>query len=130
MFVNNWDSVGGVVTTYNMNAIFRNNIFWGENGTVEDEVIVSRRGGNPFNLVFDHNIYKVTNEIAESLLIGNIKNEDPLFDSIDVNKSYYDFHIGLKPSPAINQGVQAGVPFDLDGKPRDSEPDLGCYEKQ
>jgi hypothetical protein len=130
LFVNNWDSVNNQVLTYDLNAVFRNNIFWGENGTVENEVVISRRGSNPFNVLLDHNIYKVSADPTDASLNNNLKNEDPQFDSIDVSKRFYDFHIGLKNSPAVNWGIFAGVIFDLDGKPRDSQPDLGSYEKQ
>jgi hypothetical protein len=130
LFVSNWDSINNQVFTYDLDATFRNNIFWGENGPVDDEVIVTRRGNNPFNVLFDHNIYKVKTDPTDASLNNNVKNEDPQFDSVDVVKRYYDFHINLKPSPAINAGVFVGVNFDLDGKPRDAQPDLGSYEKQ
>jgi hypothetical protein len=60
-----------------------------------------------------------------------INNQSPQFDSIDVVRNHYDFH--LKPSsPAINKAVNAGILIDLDGKPRPvgPQPDLGCYENQ
>jgi hypothetical protein len=31
-------------------------------------------------------------------------------------------------SPAVDRGAPAGVPFDLDGAPRDGAPDIGAYE--
>ena len=34
----------------------------------------------------------------------------------------------LHSSPAINKGVNLSLPTDLDGKPRDSKPDIGSYE--
>ena len=53
-----------------------------------------------------------------------------MFDSIDVSKNYYDFHL-KQTSPAVNKGVNTVVIIDLDGKPRPvSLPDLGCFEKQ
>ncbi len=130
LFVNNWDSVNNQIFTYDLNAIFRNNIFWGENGTVDDEVIISRKGNNPFTVLLDHNLYKAKTDPSDASLNNNLKNENPQFDSIEVSKMYYDFHIGQKASPAVNMGVLAGVAFDLDGKPRDGQPDLGSYEKQ
>jgi hypothetical protein len=43
----------------NLNAIFRNCIFWGENGIVNDEVVVLKNGSTIFNVDFDHNLWKV-----------------------------------------------------------------------
>jgi VCBS repeat-containing protein len=40
-----------------------------------------------------------------------------------------DYHIGLG-SAAIDRGVNAGVTTDKDGRPRDTNPDLGAYERQ
>jgi hypothetical protein len=59
-----------------------------------------------------------------------INNTDPQFDSIDVQRNFYDFR--LKPgSPAINKGLATTLIFDLDGKPRSvGLPDMGSYEKQ
>jgi hypothetical protein len=96
---------------------------------VEDEVVVSKRGNNPFNVVFSHNIYKVQQDPAFSTLINNLKNQNPLFDSINTGSRYFDFRLQTRPSPAINKGTPRGILTDLDGKTRDSEPDMGCFEK-
>ncbi len=54
----------------------------------------------------------------------------PQFDSINVSKNYYDFHLQAT-SPAIKNGTNTTVTVDLDGKPRPAiSPDLGCYQKQ
>lgn len=51
---------------------------------------------------------------------------DPKF----VDPSFYDYRL-LAGSPCIDKGVAAGAPTtDLDGNPRDSKPDQGCYEFQ
>jgi hypothetical protein len=129
LFLNNWDSIQSGIRSYPLNASFINNIFWGDNGTVEDEVVVSKKGNNPFNVLFSHNLYKVQQDPANATLTANLKNLNPLFDSINTGNRYYDFHLQTKPSPAINKGMPAGIPFDLDGKPRDSQPDMGSFEK-
>jgi hypothetical protein len=130
LFVNNWDSINNQVFTYNLTALFRNNIFWGENGTTDDEVVVSKRGSTTFDVVLRNNLFKAKTTPPNTVLTDNISNQNPLFDSIDVVKRYYDFRIGLKASPAIDKGLSLGVVNDLDNKPRDSKPDMGCYEKQ
>jgi hypothetical protein len=63
---------------------------------------------------------------------GNvITNEDPLFDSVNTGKNYYNFHL-QENSKAINKGANTSITLDLDGNPRPKgiASDLGCYEKQ
>lgn len=126
--ISNWDSITQL-KTYNLQVKLTNNIFWGENGTVEDEVIVSKKGNTPFSVVMENNLFKATNLPANTTLIANLVNTPPLFDSINESTRYYDFRINHFPSPAIDAGKNLGVLFDLDGKSRDSKPDIGSYEK-
>ncbi len=130
LYVNNWDSTNNTLFTFNLNAKFINNIFWSDEGTsVENEVVISKRGTNIFNVDMDNNIYKAIAEPTFATLSNNLRNEDPLFDSVDVGAGYYDFHINKYPSPAVNAGLQVNVFKDLDGKARNQPPDIGCYEK-
>lgn len=130
--VNNYYSQSGTTLTADLNAVFRNNIFWGNAGIVNDEVVVNKQGANPFTVLFENNIYRVLNDPASSTLSGNIKNADPSFDSIDVVKGIFDFRITKNPTaPGINAGIATGFPKDLDDNNRNTGmPDLGCYEKQ
>jgi hypothetical protein len=129
--VDNFASTDATLTA-NMNAVFSNCIFWGGNSTVENEISVSRQGSNPFSVIFDHCLYKAAVDPPNCSFIECIKNQDPLFDSIDVNKKIYDFHITQDGAPGINKGISGtGFTKDLDGKNRNvGLPDLGCYEKQ
>ena len=87
-----------------------------------------RRHG--FDVIFDSNLWKVKTEPA-GILSNIINNQSPEFDSIDVSKRYYDFHLRNKNSPAFEKGLNVGIPIDLDGNPRPvGLPDLGCYERQ
>lgn len=129
LLLNNWDSSQAGLQTFPLAASFTNNIFWGENGTVENEVFVSRKGNNPFSVTFINNLYKAVLDPANSTLTNNLKNLNPLFDSINTGNRFYDFRLQTKPSPAINAGANAGVLSDLDGKPRDAQPDMGSFEK-
>ena len=112
-----------------LNATFRNCIFWGENGTVTNEVGIYKK--NTANSVtFDQVLWKVQSNPAGASVSGAF-NQNPQFDSINVSKNYYDFR--LKPtSQAIDKGVNTAVTIDLDGKtrPLGPKPDLGCFEKQ
>ena len=116
-----------------LDALFRNCIFWGENGLVDNEVAVVKAGTAAFNVNFDSNLWKVISTPQNITSTGIINNQTPLFDSIDISNNYYDFHLQAI-SPAVNKGSQiAPVAFDLDGKtrplPAATKPDLGCYEK-
>ncbi|NOT51482.1 MAG: hypothetical protein HOP10_09420 [Chitinophagaceae bacterium] len=130
LVVTNFINVNNSPVTANLNAVFRNCIFWGENGLVDDEVMVLKNGNTIFNVNFDANLWKVQTAPANITSNQVINNQTPLFDSIDTRNNYYDFRLKAG-SPAINKGVNAGVITDLDGKPRPvGLPDLGCFEKQ
>ena len=130
LFVSNYITVNNNPVTANLNALFRNCIFWGENGLVDNEVVVSKSGATIFNVNFDYNLWKVQTAPANITSNQIINNQAPQFDSVNTHKNYYDFRLKAT-SPAINKGVNAGVVIDLDGKPRPvGLPDLGCFENQ
>lgn len=113
-----------------LNAVFRNCIFWGENGLVNNEVMVEKNGNTGFSVQFDRGLWKVQADPGNSSITQVINNQAPLFDSINSSRNYYDFRLQTG-SPALNKGVATGILTDLDGKPRAvGLPDLGCFEKQ
>ncbi len=122
---------GNTLLTAPLNAFFQNCIFWGDDGSVPDEISVSRQGTASYSLVFDHVLYRQTNAPANAVFNSCLLNEDPRFDSIGVAANYYDFHFNHHPgSPALNSGAATNLPVDLDDQPRSNGvPDLGCYEK-
>jgi hypothetical protein len=130
--VNNVAFLNGVTVTADLNAVFRNNIFWGDEGIVNNEVVVNKQGTNPFTVLFEKNIYRAASDPANSTLTGNLRNQHPLFDSIDVNRKIFDFRTATNTAaPGINAGVTTPFLKDLDDKTRNvGLPDLGCYEKQ
>lgn len=130
LLLSNFITENNAIVASNLNALFRNCIFWGENGLVDDEVVALKDAGALFNVNFDYNLWKV--QTAPTGIISNqiINNQSPQFDSINTYRNYYDFHLKAT-SPALNKGANAGVSIDLDGKPRPvGLPDLGCYERQ
>jgi hypothetical protein len=130
LFVSNFITVNNVPVADNLNALFRNCIFWGSDGLVDDEVIVAKNGNTTFNVNFDHNLWKVQNTPANIISNQIINDQNPGFDSIDVSKRYFDFRLKSS-SPAINKGVNTSITTDLDGKLRAlGLPDLGCFERQ
>lgn len=127
--VSNAAMQGNVVFTSTLNALFQNCIFWGDGGSVDDEIVVDKEGTDMFSVSFDDVLYKAKDDVANGMFnAGSIKNMDPGFDSVDVSHSYYDFHLKDN-SPAINAGAVTTFPKDLDDKLRDANPDIGCYEK-
>ena len=130
LIVSNFITVNNNPVTANLNAIFRNCIFWGENGLVDNEVLVAKSGTTTFNVNFDYGLWKVQTLPANSTNNQMLNNQSPQFDSINTSRNYYDFRLKAS-SPAINKGINAGVSTDLDGKPRPvGLPDLGSFEKQ
>jgi len=127
-----------VVTNYlsntanNLNAVFRNCIFWGDaNGIVNDEAVVLKKGTTSFSVVFDQVLWRVQTIPANSTINGAINNQSPLFDTINTAEKVYSFRLKDN-SPAIDKGLNTGLSIDLDGNPRPigTKPDLGAYEKQ
>lgn len=120
---------GGGLLTASLDATFTNCIFWGENGTVENEVVFARKGSLGFDVQFLNTIYKAKDPVDNATFTDCLLNTPPLFDSVNTVKNMYDFHFATHPeSPAINAGIPTAFPLDLDGKPRDDQPDMGCYE--
>lgn len=124
--------VSGSLQSFDLSAVFRNCIFWGSEGLIDDEVILQRDGNTAYDVTLDHCLYRATSDPVLATLLAPIRNEDPRFDSIDVSNQYYDFHRTQDPfAPGIDQGVATPIPTDLDDAPRNvNGPDLGCYEKQ
>jgi len=134
LFISNYINVNDIPQPAPLTALFRNCIFWGEGGLVDDEVIVAENTGASLNVNFDYNLWKIQKTdpatVAGVSAAGIINNTPPVFDSINVSQKYYDFHL-QSASPAINKGTNTSVTIDLNGNPRPvGLPDLGCYEKQ
>jgi len=118
------------LVTGNMQANFENCIFWGANGSVTDEVVVSKQTTDNFSVNFSNCLWKVQDVPAPITSSAIIANQDPLFDSINNSTLYYNFHLQTG-SPALGAGMSAGILIDLDGNPRPAtNPDLGCYQHQ
>jgi len=128
--VSNYVAQGSAIATADLTANFVNCIFWGGNGSVDNEVLVSQQGSNPFSVNFSNCLWKVKTTPAGISSSDIIANNDPLFDSVNNSRRYYDFHLKAG-SPAINKGVSTALTVDLDGNIRPvGLPDLGCYERQ
>jgi hypothetical protein len=131
LLLSNFININNTIISAPLDARFRNCIFWGEqNGLVENEVVVARSGSNPYNVVFDHVLWRVQSAPGASSLISIINNKDPKFDSVNTARRIYSFRL-KDGSPALNAGTASSLLNDLDGAPRPvGLPDLGAYEKQ
>jgi hypothetical protein len=130
LFATNALKQNNQVFTDNLTASFTNCIFWGDGGTAEDEVVIDKQGANTFIVKFDNVLYKVKTDPANTVFTSSIKNQAPVFDSVDVGRRFYDFRLRAE-SPAVNKGKATSLTIDLDGNPRaNGLPDIGCYEKQ
>jgi hypothetical protein len=125
--VTNYVKEGNNFLTYPLNAVFTNSIFWGENGSVDDEVVVLKQGNTAFNVSFVHSLWKVKTVPDNTTRTNVLANVDPLFEMIDTQKNIYNFRLKTG-SPAINAGIATGVTSDIQGKTRTGLPDLGAYE--
>jgi len=112
----------------NLTAFFRNCIFWGEGGIVDNEIVIDKKV-TPASVSFESVLYKAKDNITAAIFTNSIRNKLPQFDSIDVSKRYFDFHLQAT-SPAKDSGsLNVLVPIDLDGNPRTGLPDIGCYNR-
>ena len=131
LFLSNTIVTGNPINA-DLNAEFRNCIFWGDNGIVDNEVVVNKNGNNIYNVIFDHCLYKSSIDPSNSTITNCIKNVDPMFDNIDITKNLYDFHISGSNAAGVNKGIGGtGFVQDLEGNNRSvGITDIGCYEKQ
>jgi hypothetical protein len=128
--VSNYIMQDNVLHDAPLNARFENCIFWGSDGTVEDEVVAGKQGSSSFAVSFQNCLWKIKEEPADVMTTEMIANQDPEFDSINTTDQFYNFRL-KDISPAINKGKSSGVSIDLDGNMRPvGIPDLGSYEKQ
>lgn len=128
--ISNSITQNGAAFTSPLNAFFQNCIFWGDGGTVDDEIAIDKQGADAFSVSFDHVLYKAKDATSNATFISSKRNENPMFDSIDVSKNVFDFHFNKYPtSPAVNAGTATSFLYDLDDKKRDATPDIGCYER-
>ena len=116
-----FDNLGKKIFNSLTNAYFGNIILY---GALDDELSFKRDASTAFNFMFDHCLLKTHKSISDPTHYNScIVNKDPGF----VNVLTYDYQIDSI-SPAILQGKNLGILFDIKGKIRGSTPDLGAYQ--
>lgn len=78
----------------------------------------------------NENIQNVIWENADSVRIDTVSGGEKNFKLIDANRQHYDFHLSGT-SRAIGAATKEDgylMPLDRDGRRRDDNPDMGCYE--
>ena len=96
-----------------------NSIVW---GSLKEEIIFSDAGEQRFELNLSNNIFKSNDALISGS--NNILNEDPKF----LDPRNYNYSLDTL-SIAKDTGAQLGILQDLEGKPRDSKPDIGAFER-
>ncbi len=130
LFLSNNTKQDNTVLTADLTANFRNCIFWGEGGALEDEVVSSKQGNTVFAVNISNSLWKVKTAPANVTASAVINGQSPAFDSVNTQKNFFNFRL-KSGSPVIDKGVSTGLLIDLDGRPRAVNlPDLGAYEKQ
>lgn len=130
LLVTDFIKENNIIYTADLDAEFRNSIFWGDNGTVDDEVVSSKIGNTNYSARFYNCLWKVKAEPDNTLSSNMVVNEYPAFDSVNTSRNYYNFRLKDN-SPALEKGISSSILHDLDGKPRPvGLPDIGCYERQ
>ncbi len=120
-----WET-GGAIFSAEADVLLKNTLIM---GSLENEIAIQDSVPDValLNYQFDHCLIKTTLEDNEfyNNCIFNPQSQDTLF----VDRFNEDFHLN-DDSPAIDAGtVEGNVPtIDLEAKPRDGMPDIGCYE--
>ncbi len=129
LLVSNMIKINEQVLTAPLSANFTNTIFWGDAGTVENEVVAIKEGDASYLVSFNDGLWKMV-VIPSYITALNMINTDPQFLNNSGIEYAYDFRLA-DGSPAIDKGSNSSLIVDLDGKNRkNGHPDLGAYEKQ
>lgn len=125
-------------SVYRLNADFRNCIFFGSR---RDEIILQDAEGRAVPNLFQLNMSNCLVKVDELITRGDGLYDDFFAtycldcvngdqnDAIFLDRAEDNYRLDTL-SLAQNQGIVIpGLSLDIEGTPRDAEPDLGCYER-
>ncbi len=100
-------------------------------GSLEEELVVRRKGSNVFDVRFDHCLIKTSRKTdvftPDAVQVSCKYNEDPRF----ADYKEENFRAADNNSPLVDAGTGNWPGTDLDDKPRTvGRVDIGCYEFQ
>lgn len=128
--VQNYAEQGGSTVYGNISVNFINCIIWGSTGNVSDELVFDKQGSGSISATVQNCIYRAAAESPQAVYTNSKRNEDPVFDNIDLQNWIFDFHINGA-GPGVDAGISTLFVQDLDGNNRSiTSTDIGCYEKQ
>lgn len=116
----------GIPTTFigsiNEGKIYNSVIY----GNYDREYVIDTLSGATLNFDFQHNHIRCTPEPTDAFFVGNNNtyNQDPAFKS----PSIYDFSFFSTSALIGGASLINYLPFDIESKPRDGNPDRGAYE--
>jgi hypothetical protein len=115
----------------NLNMLISNTIIFGQSGFTEDELVTAPAAGAAFNVQLRNVLYKAKNDPSGISVSESLRNQDPLFDTINTSLRLYNYRLRSN-SPCVDAGINTTANTDLDGLPRPvgTRPDMGAYEKQ
>ncbi|WP_255460281.1 choice-of-anchor Q domain-containing protein [Lacibacter sediminis] len=125
----NFVKQNNTIYTSPLTAVFTNSIVWGDEGFVDNEIVVQKEGTDAANVTLNNVLFRAKVDPSNTAFSNVLRNTNPQFDSVDVVRRIYDFRLKAG-SPAINKGVVTPLTTDFNGFSRVGLPDLGCYEKQ
>ncbi len=101
-----------------LNVSLINNIIWGQRN---NELVVNGAGGEEISLILSTNIIRTAESIPDNYT--STESNFPEF----TRPFFFGYRLDST-SIGIDRGTDAGITADLEGKSRDSFPDIGAYE--
>ena len=149
LLINNYADIGDTRFVTSAAATFENCVIYGSNNiSLSLERIDPEDPSVTFNATFNNcliKLYDTTNQLEDNELYPFDENQPALAtynaktmellaeNSGDAKPDFADpadndLHLGEDSAEIQNAGLNLGVTVDVEGRPRDNEPDLGAYE--
>ncbi len=117
IFSDNIES-GDDVISASLNITLVNNIIWGRG---DEELVINGGGEEQIILIAESNIIRSEETIPE-----NFTSTETNFPGFE-NQLSFNYRLDST-SVAVDNGKEVGIEIDVEGKDRDSFPDIGAYE--